>query len=273
MNRRPFSIRWFSLRVVIQVLLLGLAIWHFAPTTWKRQLDGGGWPILLVFLGMQLISCFFEWMFHRYILHGRLAGWLSRFSRGHRHHHALTPIKLRPAEVGSDRIILNRYPILEADQYEDAAFPVYALIGFWVFFSPLIIGCQFLMPDWPIVFGGYLSVAWSMFAYEVFHAIEHYPYEWWKRATEHPRWGPLWKQIYGFHHFHHANISTNEAISGFLGLPVADWVFRTYNQPPDLLLDGRMATARVFRIKQPWPWVVWLDRWAKSRESALRRRS
>lgn len=266
--KRPFSIPLFSLSVVVQ-FTLWLVVFHWlAPTTWSRQVAAGPGAMVAVFLAWQLFNCFFEWGFHRYVLHGRIYGWLTRFSRGHRHHHALTPIRLIRAADG-ERIVLNEYPITQVKQYEDAAFPVYALVAFWLLFSPLLIGVQFLAPRWPVILGGTLSIAWSMFAYETFHAIEHYPYEWWKAATDHPRWGFVWKQIYGFHHFHHANISTNEAISGFLGLPVADWVFRTYNQPPGLLLHGRLATAQMFAIKQPWPLVVWLDTWSRKREASL----
>jgi hemolysin III len=71
---------------------------------------------------------------------------------------------------------------------------------------------------------------------------------------------------------HHANISCNEAISGFFGLPIADWVFRTYHQPRELLLEGRMATARDFAIGRPWPFVAWVDAWVRRRESAAMRR-
>jgi hemolysin III len=110
-----------------------------------------------------------------------------------------------------------------------------------------------------------------MCLYEILHAIEHLPYEWWKHATEHPRLGFMWRQLYGFHHMHHANISCNEAISGFFGLPIADWVLRTYHQPKELLLEGRVATAKDFAVPPPPGFVRWLDAWARKRESRLRR--
>ncbi len=268
-KHRPFSIPLFSLSVAIQYTLLVIVLRSFAPVTWERQLAAGVGAFILVFLGIQLVNCFFEWGFHRYILHRQIHPWLSRFSSGHRHHHLLTPIKLGVNEAGPGRIILNRYPITEAGQHEDAAFPPYALLGFWLFFSPLLIGLQYLLPHWPIILGGSASIAWSMFSYEVFHAVEHYPYEWWQRATNSVRWGWLWRRIYGFHHFHHANINANEAISGFFGLPVADWLFGTYNQPPGLLLQGRLATAQLFQIKQPARVVNRLDVWSRRREAGI----
>jgi hemolysin III len=109
-----------------------------------------------------------------------------------------------------------------------------------------------------------------MFLYEVLHALEHQPYPWWKRAVEHPQLGFMWRRLYGFHHMHHANISCNEAISGFFGLPIADWVLRTYHQPRDLLLEGRVATARDFAVPPPPRLVRWLDGWARRRETQIR---
>jgi hemolysin III len=120
--------------------------------------------------------------------------------------------------------------------------------------------------------GGYLAIAWSMTGYEVFHAVEHFPYEWWKSATEHPYMGLLFRKLYGFHHFHHANIKSNEAISGFYGLPIADWVFRTYHQPKELLLEGRVATAKEFQMKPPIRIVRWLDNLAREQEAKIIRK-
>jgi hemolysin III len=111
-----------------------------------------------------------------------------------------------------------------------------------------------------------------MTGYEVFHAVEHFPYEWWKSATEHPYMGLLFRKLYGFHHFHHANIKSNEAISGFYGLPIADWVFRTYHQPKELLLEGRVATAKEFQMKPPIRIVRWLDNLAREQEAKIIRK-
>ena len=190
-----------------------------------------------------------------------------------RSHHGLTSIRLQPVTAGSDRYVLNRYPITEEAQNVDAAFPVYAIVAFWALFTPLLIVVQLLLPRAPILMAGYAAITWSMCLYEILHAIEHWPYEWWKRATEHPRLGGVWRRIYGFHHMHHANISCNEAISGFFSLPIADWMFGTYHQPKALLLEGRVATATDFAVPPPPGWVRWLDAWARKRESELSRRA
>ncbi len=242
-----FSIFWFSLQAL------------------------GQYALLLTFLAGHLFTCFFEWGFHRYVLHSVTTPWLLWFARGHRSHHGLTPIRLQPVSAGSDRYVLNRYPITEDAQNVDAAFPIYAIVAFWALFTPLLIAVQLLLPKAPVLMGGYAAITWSMCLYEILHAIEHRPYEWWKRATEHPRFGAFWRRIYGFHHMHHANISCNEAISGFFSLPIADWAFGTYHQPKELLLEGRVATARDFAVPPPPAWVRWLDAWARKRESELRR--
>jgi hemolysin III len=270
-ERKRFSIAWFAVQLVAQYALLLVAFRFLLPSVWARQFSAGWLTLVLTFLAVHLFMCFFEWGFHRYVLHSITAPWLEYFARGHRSHHGLTPIKLQAASEGSDRYVLNRYPITDAEQYPDSAFPVYALVAFWALFSPLLIGLQFLLPHLPILVGGYTAITWSMCLYEVLHAVEHQPYEWWKHATEHPRFGPLWRQLYGFHHMHHANILCNEAISGFFGLPVADWAFRTYHQPKELLLEGRVATARDFAVPPPPRVVRWLDGWARKRESQLRR--
>lgn len=269
--RRRFSILWFSVQIVLQFGVLLLGFRYLLPTVWERQFAAGWLVLVLVFLAIHLAMSFFEWAFHRYVLHSVTTPLLLWFARGHRSHHGLTPIRLQPVAEGSDRYVLNRYPITEESQYPDSAFPVYATVAFWILFSPLLIGLQFVLPNLPILVGGYAAITWSMCLYEILHALEHQPYPWWKRATEHPRLGPMWRKLYGFHHMHHANILCNEAISGFFGLPIADWVLGTYHQPKELLLEGRVATAKDFGVPPPREIVRRLDAWARKRESGLRR--
>jgi len=272
MPRKKFSIARFSILVGVQLALVALALRQFFPKLWAAQLDAGPLAFVLVFVGMHLLLSFFEWFFHRYVLHAVTVWWLKRFAHAHRHHHSLTSIRLlKPVAEGSDRFILNEYPITSVEQYADAEFPVYALASFWALFSPLLIGVQLLLPRWPILLGGYAAIAWSMALYEILHAIDHWPYEWWRKATEHPRFGAFWRRLYGFHLMHHANIGCNEAISGFFGLPIPDWCFATYHQPKALLLEGRMATARDFAIGTPRAFVRWMDRWARLRETGILR--
>ncbi len=268
--RQTFSIGRFALSISVQFTALLLALRFGMPGLWARQMAAGPWAIGLTFLAVHLVTCFFEWFFHRYVLHSVTIGPLRGLANAHRNHHSLTSIQLAREEAGPGRIVLNRDPIVDEDQHEDSAFPVWALVSFWLVFSPLLLGAQALLPHAPVVVGGYAAVTWAMASYEILHAVEHQPYSWWKHATEHRRFGGLWKRIYAFHHFHHANVGSNEAISGFFGLPIADWTFGTYHQPADLLLHGRLATARDFAVRPPLPFVVALDRWARRRETALR---
>lgn len=268
---KPFSIRQFSFFASAQSLALVLGLYAILPNLWAGQIAAGGGMIFLVFLGMHLMVCFFEWFFHRYLLHTMPMAFVKSFAINHRNHHALTRIALLPAPESVNRVVINRYPIVEKEQHRYATFPWWALLGFWAFFTPLIVLLQLLFPHMPFLLGGYMAVAWSMMCYEIFHAIEHRPYEWWKNATEHPRFGPLWRRIYGFHHMHHANIRCNEAIGGFFGLPVADWAFKTYHQPKELLLSGRVATVEQFTIRAPWRIVQLLDRWVRGQEAVLAR--
>ena len=272
-GRLRFSIARFAILVAIQLALLFLGLRALFPKLWAQSVAAGGWAFALVFLGAHLFLSFFEWYFHRYVLHRVTAWWLVRFARAHRHHHSLTPIRLRPVTEGSDRFVLNEYPIDHEEQYPDSAFPVYALIAFWALFTPLLAGLQVLLPRLPILLAGYAAIAWSLTLYEILHAIDHWPFEWWRKATEDPRFGGLWRRLYGFHHMHHANIGCNEAIGGFFGLPIPDWCFGTYHQPKELLLEGRIATAKDFAVPEPRRLIRWLDRWAQGRESSITRRS
>jgi hemolysin III len=272
-NYRRFSIFRFALLVVAQVVLLFVGYRLLLPEQWARQLSGGPLVFISVFLAIHVFLSFFEWFFHRYVLHGVTTRWLMGFANSHRHHHKLTPIRLRPVAEGSDRYILNEYPITQEAQYPNSAFPFYALAAFWVVFTPLFLAVQLLLPELPVLLAGYGAIALSMVLYEILHAIDHWPYEWWRWATEHPKFGAMWRGLYGFHFMHHANIGCNEGIGGFFGLPLADWCFGTYHQPKQLLLEGRKATAKDFAVRSPRGFVRWLDRWVRKQETNILRDS
>lgn len=270
---KPFSIWRFSLFRGLEFAGLLLFIRFIFPAVWDSEVSGGLSPIGLVFLSMSMSNCFFEWFFHRYILHSWIFWWFARFFHGHEHHHELTPIKLAPGEFGKDRVVINRYPITELAQYEDSTFPAYALVAFWALFSLILIPLKFLFPTAPVLLGGYSAITVSMFLYEILHSLEHRPYEWWQAAIEHEKYGRFWTLVYGFHHMHHANNRCNESVGGFLGLPVADWAFGTYYQPKHLLLHDRVATVSIFRdIPKGRGFVQKLDAWATARKSAMNSR-
>lgn len=268
---KRFSFWKYGALIILQFALLVLGMRVLLPYVWATQAAAGTEAVILVFLGTHLFNCFVEWGFHRYVLHAVPIAWLGTFARKHRRHHILTPIRLRREGAGRDRTILNRYPIVSREQYESARFPKWSLAAAWGLFTPFLAGLQLCFPETPFLLGGYAAVVWSLACYEIFHHIEHLPFRWWERRIAHPRFGAIWKKVYGFHHMHHANIGCNEAISGFFGLPIADWLFRTYRNPRELLLDGQMATAKSFALPEPRRFVQRLDRWARRREKQLGR--
>ena len=268
---KRFSPWKFGILVIIQFTLLLIGIRLFFPRVWDNQFAAGAWPVVFVFLGTHLFNCFFEWFFHRYILHAIPIRWLGQFARDHRRHHQLTQIRLR--QEGPGRIILNEYPIVREEQYEKSTFPAWALVAFWGLLTPVLVGLQICFPHVPFLVSGYGAITWSLACYEIFHHLEHLPFEWWQKRIQHPRFGGFWKKVYGFHHMHHANIKCNEAISGFFGLPCADWLLRTYFQPRNLLLHGRTATVDEFILPPPRRVVIWLDQWVRKHEAKLVRKS
>lgn len=242
-----------------------------APHLWARQVDKGLWPIVWVALACHCFLGGFEFFFHRYILHCTAIRWLRKFYRDHTLHHALTTIfrkKPQPRENDLAEVV-NRYPIVEEKQYESSFFPYWGLAGFTLFFSPLIAFLQWLFPEAPVLLGSFAAMTFSYCLYELLHALEHVPYElFWKKFVEHPLFGNLGTKVYGFHQLHHANVMCNMAISGVFGLPVFDWLFRTYKQPRQLLLDGTLAREEDFSAPVPCRLILWLDSVVKKPKAA-----
>jgi len=240
------------------IFLLMLA----CPNLLARQLEKGWWPVVLISLAFHLFLSGFEYFFHRYVLHRVVFKWLKKFYRDHSLHHALTVIfRKKPNSNGSVLAkIVNHYPITEEKQYESSFFPYWGLAGFALFFSPLIMLLQWLLPHVPIILGSFAAMTFSYCLYELLHALEHVPYEtFWKKFVKNPRFGNLGRKAYGFHQFHHANIMCNMAISGFFGLPVFDWLFKTYKQPRELLFDGTLASEEDLSSPKPCWLIRWLD--------------
>lgn len=269
---KRFSIKKYSALAMLQFALLILGIRVFLPSVWANHMTSGVGAVMLVFLGMHLLNCFFEWGFHRYVLHAILFAWLRGPAIRHRLHHSLTPVRLGGRQDSAQgRTILNRYPIERQEQYESSTFPAWSLAAFWGLLTPVLVGFQVLFPKAPFLIGGYAAITWSLWCYEVVHHIEHLTFEWWEERIEHRRLGAIWKFVYGFHETHHANPRCNESISGFFSLPLADWLFGTHYQPKERLQDGRVATAKEFALPQPRRFVRWLDRLVGSREARLHR--
>ena len=74
-----------------------------------------------------------------------------------------------------------------------------------------------------------------------------------------PIWGRFWRPVYSFHLRHHAVIDCNESVSGFFGLPVADWVFGTCKIPRTIYADGEEWKPENFVAPRPRRFIEWLD--------------
>src|SRR5436190_10327042 len=82
-----FSIARFVVLIVLQVAVLFFAVHLLFPGFWQQQLRAGALAIVTVFVSFHLFLSFFEWFFHRYVLHIVTASWLGKFAKEHRLHH------------------------------------------------------------------------------------------------------------------------------------------------------------------------------------------
>ena len=256
-TRNPLSFPLFTVFIALHPLAVFAIIRTFFRPTWDAQWSGGLGPVILTMLGCNLVFCFGEYLFHRYLLHANSIGFLGRLSFGHLHHHKLTSITF----VG-DRV-KSAYPIVDNEHDDAATFPPYALLAFMIFFTPFFAVAAFSFPQFPILIGGYLAISIAHFLYETIHVAHHTPYEvFWQSKIEGPVFGTMWRKLYGFHQAHHANYKCNMNIAGFYGLPLADLVLGTYEQPAVLLNEGAPATKQLAAslTKTPrWPISV-MDR-------------
>lgn len=268
-----FSLPLFLFTVSVSLAALVVLIKLVAPDgVWQAQLAGSIGGFAVAFLAVHLGTCFIEYIFHRYVLHKPVVPFLSRFYRQHTLHHSLTRIGKRYTSAGrAVPFVENVYPVTEPEQGEASFFPWYTLAVFALVLTPLLIVAQWLAPSIPWFFGGYSAVAFSLALYEIFHAIEHWPFERWAPLIEHRRFGWFWRKVYSFHLRHHAVIDCNEAISGFFTLPVFDWVFGTFLLPKSLYVDGTEWEASEFTSPRPCALIRWCDE--KTDALVKRRRS
>lgn len=268
-SQERFSLPLFILTVGLTLGALAAGLRWLAPELWSQQFAAPLWKGIVAFLGLSLAISFFEYFFHRYVLHTPAVPWLSYFYRQHTLHHALTRVARKTSRDGQGILYIeNKFPIVEDHQHEAAFFPWYSMAVFAAVLSPLFVGLQLLWPSFPWFLAGFAALASSLSLYEILHAINHWPLERWEPLITHPRWGRFWQPIYGFHLRHHAVIDCNESISGFFGLPVADWVLGTCVVPKTVYADGEAWSEEKFRRPRPRAVIRWLDTWA---ESAVRR--
>jgi hemolysin III len=271
-EHEEFSLPLFTATVVGTLAVLFLALRFLAPAVWDAQWLAPLWKGVAAFAVVSLVNCFFEYFFHRYLLHTPALPLVRRLYRQHTLHHALTHIVRRPARDG--RAILcveNKFPIVEPEQGEASFFPWYALAVFALFLTPLFALLHLVLPSFPWFFAGYLALACSITLYEVLHAINHWSLDKWSPLLTHRVWGAFWRPVYGFHLRHHAVTDCNESVSGFFGLPVADWAFRTCIIPKTVYANGEPSEPDMFRSPRPLAPIAWLD--GLARRSVQRRRA
>jgi hypothetical protein len=250
---------WFAGFVALQLAMLLCAVRYCFRPTWDQHVSSGIGAIVFTCLVCNLVLCFGEYFFHRYLLHIETVRFLRSLCTSHLAHHKLT-------SIGFDDVtgrVRSAYAISDAAHDDQATFPSWALLPFFAFFTPFFAAMAFSFPGLPILIGGYTAIAIAHFLYEVIHVMHHKPYEtWWKPKLDDAVWGTPWRLLYGFHQAHHANYRCNLNVAGFFGIPLADLMFGTYRQPPQLLLHGAPASkaaARRLMVQPRWP-ISWLDR-------------
>lgn len=262
-EHEEFSLPLFVLTVLATLVGLLAALRLFAPGAWNAQFQASLGSAAIAFGAISLVNCFAEYFFHRYVLHMPAVPFLRRLYRQHTLHHALTRIARKPGRDGRGILFIeNKFPIVEPEQGEASFFPWYSLAAFAVVLTPLLALLQWLLPSFPWFLSGFAALAVSLTLYEILHAIDHWPFEKWQPLIEHPRWGRFWRPAYGFHLRHHAVTDCNESISGFFGLPLADWTFGTCVIPQTVYAEGEEWSADKFRSAQPRRLIRWLDAWA-----------
>ena len=255
-----FSLPRFVITVSITFAGLLAALRLLAPSVWADQFLAPVWKGAAAFLAISLLNCFQEYFFHRYVLHQPAIRGGRRLYRQHTRHHALTRIGQKPGRAGRSILFIeNKYPIVTPEQGEASFFPWYSLAIFAGILTPLLALLQWLLPSFPWFFSGFAALATSLGLYEILHAIDHWPFETWAPLLEHPSWGGFWRPVYGFHLRHHAVIDCNESISGFFGLPLADWAFGTAVIPRTVYADGEEWAPEKFRRPRPAALIRWLD--------------
>jgi hemolysin III len=253
---RPFAVFPFIITIVATLVVFGFGMAFLTPSVWKASLAAPFYKWALVFLAAHLVSPFAEHLFHRFFLHSPFP-FLGRLHRQHTLHHGLTNVKLIQITDGKGKVF-NRYPILTDEQHEASYFPWFSLAAFIAVSIIVVVPLQVALPAWPIAGGVSLAIAWAISLYEIVHMIEHKPFEtFWRPKVEHPRFGGFWRWFYCFHLRHHADNRLNENISGFFGIPLADFVLGTYAPWPRVYADGdKEVLQEEFEGRRPRPVLI-----------------
>jgi hypothetical protein len=262
----------FAVFIALQLAVLLACVRYGFRSTWDQHLSSGILAIGLTCLICNLVLCFGEYFFHRYILHIETVRFLRALCAGHLAHHKLTSIQFDDA----DNTVRSAYQIDDVEHDLQATFPPWALVPSFAAFTPFFAPLAFSFPEVPILIGGYSAIAIALFLYETIHVMHHQTYDaWWKRKLDSRVFGTMWRKAYGFHQAHHANYRCNMNVAGFFGIPLGDLLFGTYKQPDVLLTDGAIATKESARKLTPqprWP-ISWLDRVVLKRRRWMSKRN
>ena len=187
-TRNPLSLPLFTIFIALHPLAVFAIVRYFFRPTWDQQWSGGLGAIVVTTLVCNLVFCFGEYLFHRYLLHANTVNFLGRLSFGHLLHHKLTSIRFTGDKVQS------AYPIVDVEHDDAATFPPYALLAFMAFWTPFFAVIAFSFPRIPILIGGYLAISIAHYLYETIHVAHHTPYDpWWKTKIEGPVLGTMWQ--------------------------------------------------------------------------------
>jgi hemolysin III len=222
------------------------------------------WKIALWTFLFGLPISLFEYLYHRYMLHSAVFPFMAVMHHCHAEHHGLTNVKAPITQREPEKMVpvKNEYAIEQKHQEESMMFPLFAISVFIPLFLLFLGWLKFVFPGEPILISVMLCSTLAYSLYELWHAVLHLPFEkYWRPALTHPRWRRVTRHVYSFHLMHHWRPTANQAVIGFWGFAVWDYVFRTHRRPPRLPVPGAQVNYRDAQMKRPvWP-ISMLDKW------------
>jgi hypothetical protein len=266
-----FEFGRFFLYIVLQVALYLGIFFLVAPDRFFFELSRGLGRISVVAFWIGLfVTSLFEYFYHRYALHAQTLPFAGGMHEAHTKHHGLTSVKapVRREEPETAVPVTFKYAIEQPGQEESMMFPPWGLTVFQCIFLLVALPLHALFPQEPIILGVGLAVTLHYVWYEVYHAILHLPFDkYWAPVFDYPVIGPKVKNGYAFHLMHHFRPSCNEAVVGFWGFAIWDYVFRTHKRPPLEFVPIKEGDVRYVDVQLPTP--CWLIRYLDGRREPL----
>jgi hypothetical protein len=244
---------------------IAVAIFRFGfPTVFAEEVKHPLGILLWTFLfGLPL--SLFEYLYHRYLLHSAVLPFLGEMHRAHSHHHGLTAVKAPVLKKEPEKLVpvFNEYPVVHEYQEEDMMFPYFAVSVFFLLFSAAYaLPVKLIASSQPVFFGIINAVVLYYSAYELWHAVLHFPFNrFWKPRMDSPKIGPTVRYIYGFHLMHHWRPTSNLAVVGFWGVALWDHVFRTHHRPKHIPIGGAQVNFYDADMAKPRLPIAILDKW------------